>query len=1214
MSLAERKYFEPRDDDNLTGLAELTTETILESVKNRYLCDKIYTHIGEILICINPFKPLPIYSPEIGTLCDRIVQNPTAGGHLVPHIFNVASKLYHTMFHTKKPQVCVISGESGAGKTESAKFVIQDIVNVCVSGGSNGVTLSHKILMVNPILEAFGNAQTLFNDNSSRFGKFIELTFDTRGVVTGAIMAQYLLEKSRITSQSVGERNFHVFYYLLAGIAKSSKKELFSGIEIDKSRGFTYLSNFRYADNNCTTNESLESFHTLCNCLDAVGFEKGEIIDVFLVLELVLHIGNVVFFKSDQAEVKNLAQVNILSELLGIEPTYIIQALTVSVNTARNETITIPYNSRKAQDVRDATAKALYERTFAWIVHRINMSLSPSPENNTNQIGILDIFGFENFQRNGFEQFCINLANEQLQHYFNQYIFSMELDEYQKEGLEGIDVGFKDNSNIINLFLNRPYGLISLLDEQTKFPKGNDSGLLQKCKENITRNKAFMPDLGDELYFTIKHYAGNVRYSLVGFIEINRDTLPNNIITMLQQSPCSLISLIFTANPSEVDPNTLLAPSRRGSRMSMRRGLSGVRGGGSVRKRWGAANDSVNSVPSKKKPNSKTSVAGQFRKSLEWLMAKLCSANPHFIRCIKPNPNKMPNTFQKDFVAAQLGYTGTLETVRVRREGYSYRPLFSEFVDIYSPIAYPFLEKVKPNANVCLNILAKVGLNEFKIGRSKIFLKYYHQDHLNRFLMDMHKHAMNLQRHFRGQKIRKQLKSVFAESSKQRVQLTIFLNSIANTSPFILQRQHTMIEEDSARKMSRLLLLEPALEPEVTQEDLNFAEGMKHTVIPILSKSELKKLTKKQKKANKAGKKSNSIPNQSEKIEIKQKPSHHTLQTKAMPHGEMNQEQMFIAVDPDDFDLFSKPCGSADELSDSISDTDMEDSILKLQRGPNIPSPRVINMQQLTSTFSDEDIPLLSPKHHSCVLADTTDDIYGNVAQFSKSEALIDTITANGRFAQSDIHCDPVEAIYSNVIPKNKVSSLINKYEIEPPILPIVPAKSSFVRAMAINTSREQREVLEERVVSALAREQSLRRWRSKELQNMSGKDDKIAGWFHGLIPRDEAEAVLLPLEDGSFLVRQSEHRLGYALSVLANREVHHYMVESLQKGRYRLKGSQIEHGSLDDLIWYYTHHALSDRFREKLLKPAARKEAVCEGKKSQKFVKIKDLFKRKKK
>ena len=1205
MSLAERKYFEPRDDDNLTGLAELTTETILEAVKNRYLCDKIYTHIGEILICVNPFKLLPIYSPEIGTLCDRIVQNPTAGGQLVPHIYNVASKLYHTMFHTKKPQVCVISGESGAGKTESAKFVIQEIVNVCVSGGSNAVTLTHKILMVNPILEAFGNAQTLFNDNSSRFGKFTELTFDTSGVVTGAIMAQYLLEKSRITSQSVGERNFHVFYYLLAGIAKSSKRELFSGIEIDKSRGFTYLSNFRYADSNSTTTESLENFHTLCNCLDAVGFEKGEIIDVFLVLEIVLHIGNVVFSNSDQAEVKNLAQVNILSELLGIEPTYIIQALTVSVNTARNETITIPYNSRKAQDVRDATAKALYERTFAWIVHRINMSLSPSPESNANQIGILDIFGFENFQRNGFEQFCINLANEQLQHYFNQYIFSMELDEYQKEGLVGLDVGFKDNSNVINLFLNRPYGLISLLDEQTKFPKGNDYGLLQKCKENITRNKAFMPDLGDELYFTIKHYAGNVRYNLIGFIEINRDTLPNNIITMLQQSPCSLISLIFTTNPSEVDPNTLLAPSRRGSRISMRRGLSGVRGGGSVRRKWGGTNDSVNSVTSKKKPNSKTSVAGQFRKSLEWLMAKLCSANPHFIRCIKPNPNKMPNTFQNDFVAAQLGYTGTLETVRVRREGYSYRPLFSEFVDIYSPIAYPFLEKVKPNGNVCLKILARVGLSEFKIGRSKMFLKYYHQDHLNRFLMDMHQHAINIQRHFKGYKIRKQLKGVFADRSKQHAQLTIFLNSIANTSPFILQRQHTMIQEDEARRMSRLLVLEPALELEVTQEDLNFAEEMKHTVIPILSKSELKKLTKKQKKANKNGKKSNSIPKQSEKIEIKPKPSHHTLQTKTMPHGEINQEQMFIAVDPDDYDIFSKPCGSADELSDSISDTEFDDP-LKLQRNPKIPSPRVVKMVQLTSTFIDEDIPLLSPKHQSSKLYDTTDDIYGNMSQFSKTEA---------RFTQSDIHLTPDEAIYSNVIPKNKVSNLINKYEIVPPIIPpIPPNKSSYVRAMAINTSPEQREVLEERVVSALAREQSLRRWRNKEVKNMSEKENKLAEWFHGLIPRDEAEAILLPLENGSFLVRQSEHRLGYALSVMANREVHHYMVESLQKGRYRLKGSQVEHGSLDDLIWYYTHHVLSDRFFEKLLKPAARREEVVEGKKSPKFVKIKDLFKRKKK
>ena len=1202
MSIAEQKYFESREDDNLTGLAELTIDTILDAVKNRYLSDKIYTHIGEILISVNPFKPLPIYSQELGAICNRIVQNPTAGTHLVPHIYNVACKLYHTMFHTKKQQVCVISGESGAGKTESAKFVINQIVNVCISSGARGVCFSNRIRMVNPILEAFGNAQTLFNDNSSRFGKYIELTFDKHGEVTGAVMAQYLLEKSRITFQSVGEQNFHVFYYIQAGMAKSPRKELFSGVT--KPSNFMYLSNYRYSDSDTNTKEILSNFHTLCNCLDAVGFEKGEVVDIFRVLELVLHIGNVSFSSSDQAEVKNMSQLYILSELLGIEHTHIIQALTVSVNTARNEIITVPYNSRKAQDVRDATAKALYERTFAWIVHRINQSLSPLPEENSNQIGILDIFGFENFQRNGFEQFCINLANEQLQHYFNQYIFSMELEEYQKEGLEGIDVSFKDNSNVINLFLNRPYGLISLLDEQTKFPKGNDSGLLQKCKENITRNKSFLPDLGDELYFTIKHYAGNVRYNLIGFIEINRDTLPSNIVTLLQQSQVPLVSLIFKSNPSEVDPNTLLAPTRRGSRMSTRRGLSGVRGGGSVRKKWGASNEATNSIATKTKGSSKTSVAGQFRKSLEWLMAKLCSANPHFIRCIKPNPNKLPNTFQCDFVAAQLGYTGTLETVRVRREGYSYRPLFSEFVDVYSPISYPYLEKVKPNGNVCLNILAKAGLTEFKIGRSKIFLKYYHQDQLNHYLMGMHKHAVSLQKQVRGYLTRKHLKNLHALQSKQQAQLTIFLNSISSTSQFLQQRQHTMIEEDEARKRSQLLALEPALEPEVTQEDINFANEIKHTVIPlILNKSELKKLTKKQKKAYKKAQKSTSAPRPNEPSEPQVKRPHSTLQ--AMPQGEIPQEQVFIAVDPDDLDIFNKSgFSSADELSGSASDSEMEDLMLMTH------NPRIVKIGQVT-TFSDDDIPIFSPIRSS-MISNMTDDLYANSSQFPDEH--IYASTPNERFLQTE-PLSPEEAIYSNIIPKNKVSNLINKYEIEPPIQPVVPPKSSYVRAMAINTSPEQKEAIEQQLISALAREQSLRRWRNKEVKTLS-EQNKLAAWFHGMITREEAETVLISLANGSFLVRQSEHRLGYALSVVARREVHHYMVETLPGGRYRLNGSMIQHSNLNDLIWYYTHHVISDRFMEKLSQPAIRREeGVTERKKSlPRFVKIKDLFKRKKK
>ena len=1206
MSVAERKYFESREDDNLTGLAELTTDTILEAVKNRYLSDKIYTHIGEILISVNPFRPLPIYSPEIGAICNRIVQNPPAGTHLVPHIYNVACKLYHTMFHTKQQQVCVISGESGAGKTESAKFVINEIVNVCISSGAKGFCFSHKILMVNPILEAFGNAKTLFNDNSSRFGKYTELTFDKHGQVSGAVMAQYLLEKSRITFQNVGEQNFHVFYYLQAGIEANSRRELFSGV--NKPSNFMYLSDYRYPDSDSTAKENLANFHILCNCLDAVGFEKGEVADIFRVLELVLHIGNVSFSSSDQAEVKNMSQLHILSELLGIEHTPIVQALTVSVNTARNETITIPYNSRKAQDVRDATAKALYERTFAWIVHRINQSLSPSQENSANQIGILDIFGFENFKRNGFEQFCINLANEQLQHYFNQYIFSMELEEYQKEGLEGIDVGFKDNTNVINLFLNRPYGLISLLDEQTRFPRGNDIGLLQKCKENITRNKSFMPDLGDEPYFTIKHYAGNVRYHLIGFIEINRDTLPTNIVSLLQQSQVPLVSLVFTSNPSEVDPNTLLAPSRRGSRLSIRRGLSGTRGGGSVRKNFAAGNEATNSIASKTKGNAKSSVAGQFRKSLEWLMAKLCSANPHFIRCIKPNPNKLPNTFQCDFVAAQLGYTGTLETVRVRREGYSYRPLFSEFVEIYSCISYPFLEKVKPNGNVCLNILARAGLTEFKIGRSKIFLKYFHQDQLNRYLMDMHTHAMKLQRQVRGYLTRKHLKSIYAAKSKQQAQLTIFLNSITNTSQFLQQRQHTLVHEDETRKMSQLLALEPALEPEVTQEDINFANEMKHTVIPlILSKRELKKLTKKQKKEQKA-KKSTSAPRPKETIETRVKRPHSTLQ--AMPQGDIPQEQVFIAVDPDDMDIFSKTgLSSADELSGSASGSDMEDPMMMSHPSTHIHSPRMVKIGQVT-TYSNDDIPIFSP-----IRSNMTDDLYANTSQFSRSEEVLYSSSPNERFlpAQPELP-SPEEAIYSNVIPKNKVSNLINRYEIEPPAQPVIPPKSSYVRAMAINTSPEQKEAIEQQLITALAREQSLKRWRKKEETNLS-EINKPAAWFHGMITREEAETVLASLEAGHFLVRQSEHRLGYALSVVANREVHHYMVETLPGGRYRLKGSMIEHANLHALIWYYTHHVMSERYLEKLSTPAPRREQeVVETKKSPKFVKIKDLFKRKKK
>ncbi|NWZ68181.1 MYO3B protein, partial [Acrocephalus arundinaceus] len=514
------------------------------------------------------------------------------------------------------------SGESGAGKTESTKLLLQHIMNLC-KGNSQ---LEQQILQVNPLLEAFGNAQTVMNDNSSRFGKYIQLRFQ-ENTVQGAKLSEYLLEKSRVVQQYTGERNFHIFYYMFAGLS-SEQKEMY---------GLLDPSYYRYISGRFGTQEVAErwklKYQEVCNALDMVGFQEQEQVDMQAILAGVLSLGNVTF---EPEESNGSVKVSEASQ------GWLKAAAVSHKKSSQCRVHCSPVNPSVSccsfcADARDSIAKVAYGRVFGWIVCKINELLAENvdPEVELREIGILDIFGFENFAVNRFEQLCINLANEQLQHFFNHHIFQLEQAAYKEEGLPWETITFNNNEPILNLLLAKPVGLLSLLDEQSAFPQATDKTFVDKLNSSFKGNLHFQPARGLVLGFSIIHYAGKVQYAARGFLEKNRDTLPANVHGLFINSITPLLVPLHIFHES----TPTLARVKCGHE------------------------------------------AHVFHSSLMVLMERMYSANPHFVRCIKPNSQKEPGVLDNQVVLLQLRYNGLLETIRIRRDGFSWRPSFEEFAE-----------------------------------------------------------------------------------------------------------------------------------------------------------------------------------------------------------------------------------------------------------------------------------------------------------------------------------------------------------------------------------------------------------------------------------------------------------------------------------------------------------------------------------------------------
>lgn len=460
--------------DDLASLDQLTEDLILEQLKSRYERNQIYTYIGDILIAVNPFTSLGLYTD--------LEQRKYRGGarsNNPPHIFAVAGATFQALIHQRKSQAIVISGESGAGKTESANLLLKQLVYL---GKAPNRSLEERILQVNHIMEAFGNARTGINSNSSRFGKFLDLNMTGGGKVTGAKVSLYLLEQSRVVQQPEGERNFHIFYYLYDGLECEKRlKDFYLSAELRKSH--SYLTQDCRDPHHKKSN--VEKFFEVKSALALIGFTNEEINNVFRILSAILHLGDVVFGEmathdntDNKSRVVDILPLKKASKLLGLDSNDLLEALTSSSVVTKGETITRNNSMLESSVARDATAKGLYGRLFDWLVNQINCLLCPESEFEPLSIGLLDIFGFENFPKNSFEQLCINIANEQIQFYFNQHIFTWEQQEYMAEGIPVNLVEFSNNRPVLDMLLSRPMGLLALLDEESRFPRSKDSTLI----------------------------------------------------------------------------------------------------------------------------------------------------------------------------------------------------------------------------------------------------------------------------------------------------------------------------------------------------------------------------------------------------------------------------------------------------------------------------------------------------------------------------------------------------------------------------------------------------------------------------------------------------------------------------------------------------------------------------------------------------------------
>ncbi|XP_026913188.1 unconventional myosin-VI isoform X10 [Acinonyx jubatus] len=703
-----------KDVEDNCSLMYLNEATLLHNIKVRYSKDRIYTYVANILIAVNPYFDIPkIYSSE--TI--KSYQGKSLGT-MPPHVFAIADKAFRDMRVLKMSQSIIVSGESGAGKTENTKFVLRYLTE---SYGT-GQDIDDRIVEANPLLEAFGNAKTVRNNNSSRFGKFVEIHFNEKSSVVGGFVSHYLLEKSRICVQGKEERNYHIFYRLCAGASEDIREKL----HLNSPDNFRYLNRgcTRYFANKETDKQILQNrkspeylkagslkdpllddhgdFIRMCTAMKKIGLDDEEKLDLFRVVAGVLHLGNIDFEEagstSGGCNLKNKSNqaLEYCAELLGLDQDDLRVSLTtrVMLTTAggtKGTVIKVPLKVEQANNARDALAKTVYSHLFDHVVNRVNQCFPF--ETSSYFIGVLDIAGFEYFEHNSFEQFCINYCNEKLQQFFNERILKEEQELYQKEGLGVNEVHYVDNQDCIDLIESKLVGILDILDEENRLPQPSDqhftSAVHQKHKEHfrltIPRKSklAVHRNIRDDEGFIIRHFAGAVCYETTQFVEKNNDALHMSLESLICESRDKFIRELF-----ESSTNNNKDTKQKAGKLSF------------------------------------ISVGNKFKTQLNLLLDKLRSTGASFIRCIKPNLKMTSHHFEGAQILSQLQCSGMVSVLDLMQGGFPSRASFHELYNMYKKYMPDKLARLDPRL-FCKALFKALGLNEidYKFGLTKVFFR-----------------------------------------------------------------------------------------------------------------------------------------------------------------------------------------------------------------------------------------------------------------------------------------------------------------------------------------------------------------------------------------------------------------------------------------------------------------------------------------------------------
>ncbi|WPT16300.1 Myosin-11 [Picochlorum sp. SENEW3] len=736
-----------RGVEDMITLTYLNEPGVLWNLKVRYQQDDIYTYTGSILIAVNPFTPMPhLYGTHMMEQYKDALQ-----GELSPHAYAIADASYKQMITNRKSQAILVSGESGAGKTETSKHIMQYLAwlggELDRSTIEKDRNIEQKILESNPLLEAFGNAKTVRNDNSSRFGKFTEIQFDQNGRISGAAIRTYLLERSRVVSVLDPERNYHIFYQICDGASEEER----NAWNLREAKDFSYLSSSSCFELDGVNNA--EEYIKTRHAMDIVGIPRETQECVFKAVVAVLHLGNIVFeaVDDDESKVASIGEESLCTaaSLLGVPVEGLRKILTTRTRKTVDGPIISPINVDAAINTRDSFAKTLYSRTFDWLVECINKSIGQDPSPSS-LIGVLDIYGFEEFARNDFEQFCINFANEKLQQHFNQHVFKMEQKEYEDEGIEWSYIEFVDNQDVLDIIegsgsnRSKISGILDLLDESCKFPRFTHKDFSQKLYSSdfISKSNRFFKPRLSETEFAIQHYAGKVQYDTLNFLEKNKDFIVFEHQELLSQSTEEFVCLLF---PHE---------EASGSQASVKF----------------------------------SSVSSRFGKQLSELMLSLQEMEPHYIRCIKPNKDGVPMEFDNSSVLQQLRCGGVLEAVRISCAGYPSKRTYEEFYDHFWMMCLDAgdLEEKELSKYIIDKHLPQ---KDTQFGKSRVFLRAGRMAELEKKRMDLQNSSATI--------IQAYVKSWLAETYYLKAKSSI-LKIQSNWRSYIAQRELNRRKRENA--------------------------------------------------------------------------------------------------------------------------------------------------------------------------------------------------------------------------------------------------------------------------------------------------------------------------------------------------------------------------------------------------------------------------------